>query len=81
MSRCCEVGITNRRSLGLHFGTVGFKTVRGSTFGVSPASIYVEVWSAEESSACCGVNLAVAGFGFFFLLLGCQAVSRWLSWR
>jgi hypothetical protein len=32
--------------------------------------ICIEIRVARESSACCGVNLAVAGLGFGFLGLG-----------
>ena len=46
-----------------------FKMVLQEYFGVGPGSNLIDIWLAGESSACCGVNLAVAGFGVGFVLL------------
>src|ERR1700691_6570898 len=44
-----------------------FKLVQGITFGASAESFRIDVRVAGESSACCGVNLAVARLGFWVL--------------
>ena len=36
---------------------------QGQYFGVNLETIRLAVWVAEEHAACCGVNLAFAGFG------------------
>jgi hypothetical protein len=36
---------------------------RTEYFGLDGQSILIEIWAAEESATCCGVNLAFAGLG------------------
>ena len=57
--------------------------VRAGYFGVDLEWISIEVWVAGESATCCGVNLAVAGFGVVVFSQAAQggvvgrAVAKW----
>jgi hypothetical protein len=42
---------------------------RAGYFGADLGWISIEIWALKASATCCGVNLAVAGFGFGFCVL------------